>query len=118
MKLYWVTTDFHEEDWFVLAQNAEAAARFHEDAEGYERGDAVAEEVMDIPDEIPVERGWPPPDLLKTLGAKMIYSDLSRVVELSGRTFCEGLMDAAIYTITDNVFELLGRGRPNQTPKK
>jgi len=31
MKLYWVTTEDHEEDWFVVAISAKEAAKFHED---------------------------------------------------------------------------------------
>jgi len=31
MKLYWVTTEDHEEDWFVVAISTKKAAKFHED---------------------------------------------------------------------------------------
>jgi len=34
MNLYWVTTEDHAEDWFVVANNAKEAATFHEDVEG------------------------------------------------------------------------------------
>ena len=35
MKLYWVTTEYHSEDCFVVANSPEEAATFHKDAEGY-----------------------------------------------------------------------------------
>lgn len=70
IKLYWVTTEFHEEDWFIVAESAKEAARIHEDWEGYNPGDAIAEHVLDIPDNIPAEKGWPPTELLTALGAK------------------------------------------------
>jgi hypothetical protein len=41
-KMYWVITLNHEEDWFVFAASKRSAERFHEDFEGYNRGDALA----------------------------------------------------------------------------
>jgi hypothetical protein len=117
MKLYWVTTEFHEEDWFIVADSAKEAARIHEDWEGYDPGDAIAEHILDIPDKFPAEKGWPSTELLKALGAKFIDDGPARVVEISGRIFCEGLMDATITSITDEIFERQGHGRVNKTPK-
>ena len=48
MELFWVTTEDHDEDWFVVASSAEEASRFHEDAEGYDPGDATAEEILSL----------------------------------------------------------------------
>jgi hypothetical protein len=31
MKLYWVTTDDHDEDWFIVASSSQAACNAHED---------------------------------------------------------------------------------------
>jgi hypothetical protein len=117
MKLYWATTEFHEEDWLIVADSAKEAAQIHEEWEGYGDGDAIAEFVLDIPDTIFAEKGWPSNELLKALGAKCIDDDLARVVEISGRVFCEGLMDSIIYSVVDEVFERQGRGRRNKTPK-
>jgi len=50
MNLYWVTTEDHAEDWFVLANSAEEAAIFHEDTEGYANWDTMAEMILKIPD--------------------------------------------------------------------
>ncbi len=40
VKLYWVTTADHDEDWFILAESARSARAYHEDYEGYGKGDA------------------------------------------------------------------------------
>jgi len=117
MKLYWVTTEDHEEDWFVIAISEKEAAKFHEDMEGYDPGDAIAEAILDIPEEIPAEISWPSDEFLKALGATFICDSPSRVVEISGRKFCEGLMDATIRSLDDDVFEILGHDRINKTLK-
>ena len=117
MKLYWVTTEDHDEDWFIVASNSKEAAKLHEDMEGYNPGDAMAEAILDIPENIPAESGWPSNDLLKALGAKFICNEPSRVVEISGRKFCEGLLDGAIRSLDDDMFEISGQKRLNETPK-
>jgi hypothetical protein len=117
LKLYWVTTEDHEEDWFVIAPNANDAASFHEDAKGYAIGDATAELVMEIPDGVEAELGWPSDDILRECGAVIFTHGPSRVVKIGDRTFSEGLMEATIRALDDDVSELLGRGRPNKTPR-
>lgn len=59
--LYWCTTPDGGEDWFVVAESAAVARRFHEDAEGYGRGDAHAERVMALPSELARADGWKDP---------------------------------------------------------
>lgn len=117
MKLYWVTTEDHCEDWFIVAGNAKEAAKLHERMEGYDTGDATAEAVLDISEEISAEKGWPPEELLEALGAKFIYEGSARVVEISGRKYCEGLLESTIRSLDDDVFESLGQGRVNETTK-
>jgi transcriptional regulator with XRE-family HTH domain len=56
--LYWCTTVDGDEDRFVVARTASAARRFHENAEGYDRGDARAERVMALPPEVLTGSGW------------------------------------------------------------
>ena len=56
--VYWCTTSDSDEDWFVVADSARKACRFHEEAEGYDRGEAYAERIMGLPDEVRVEGGW------------------------------------------------------------
>jgi hypothetical protein len=40
IKLYWVTTQDHDEDWFIFAESAKNARAYHEHYEGYGKGDA------------------------------------------------------------------------------
>ena len=117
MKLFWVTTEDHDEDWFVVASKAEEACKFHEDAEGYAIGDATAEEILSIPENITAEPGWPSDELLLAVGAKFIMKKPSRVVEINGRKFSEGLLESFLNEIEDNAFELRGQERFNKTPK-
>ena len=117
MQLYWATTEDHSEDWFIVASNAKEAARLHERMEGFDTGEAIAELVIDIPEGVFAEAGWPPEELLGALGATIIDSGSARVVEIAGRKFCEGLLESTIRSLDDDVFESLGRGRVNETVK-
>lgn len=117
MKLYWVTTEDHDEDWFVVAGNSKRAARFFESFEGYGHGDAAAEAVLDIPEEMSVETGWPPDELLEALGARFLTSEGTRVVEIGDRRFAEGLLEEALRSLDDDLSEAAGKGRINKTEK-
>ena len=117
MKLYWVTTEDHDEDWFVVASSAEEAAGYHEKAEGYDPGDAEAEQVLDIPDNITTETGWPSNDFLRSIGAVFLSDEPARVVEIAGRKFCEGLLASVIDEVVDDEFEKRDGRRPNNTKK-
>jgi hypothetical protein len=75
MKLYWVTTEDHDEDWFVVAPSPTEASQYYENYEGYDPGDAKAEEILDIPENVPAETGWPSEELLLEVGAKFVSSD-------------------------------------------
>lgn len=56
--LYWCTTPDGDEDWFVVAASAREGRRFHEDAEGYDVGEADAERITALPDELRMDGGW------------------------------------------------------------
>ena len=117
MNLYWVTTEDHAEDWFVVANSAKEAETFHEDAEGYAIGYATAEMILKIPDGVTVNTGWPSDDVLRACGAIFLSEEPTRVVEIGNRKFCEGLMESTLRTLIDNVFEALGEDRLNETKK-
>ena len=117
MKLYWVTTEDHDEDWFMVASSPEEASKYHENLEGYNPGDAYAEEILDIPEKVPAETGWPSDELLLGVGAKFLLKDQSRVIEIAGRKFCEGMLEATINEINDDLFEESGYERLNKTKK-
>lgn len=72
---------------------------------------------MDIPVSVPAESGWPTEELLLEVGAKFLLNDQTRVVEIAGRKFCEGLLEATINEINDDLFEEFGVARLNKTKK-
>jgi hypothetical protein len=118
MNLYWVSTEDHAEDWFVIANTAEEAASFHVNVEGYDPGDATAERILEIPEGITTDVGWPSDEVLLSCGANIIADGLARVVEIEGRKFGEGLMESTIRTLDDDMFEEVGEGRPNKTERE
>jgi len=117
MNLYWVNTEDHHEDWFVIALTSVDACRFYENYEGYNPGDAKAEKVMSIPKGTTTETGWPSEELLIKLGAKFLQKDNIRVVEINGRKFSEGMLESLICEICDNEIEAHNGSRPNETKK-
>ena len=117
LKLYWVTTDDHHEDWFIVASSKEEASKFHEENEGYNPGDANSEEILNIPDDVSTDIGWPSEELLLSIGAKFINNDETRIVEINGRQYVEGMLEAHIRELDDNIFESLGKERFNQTKR-
>ena len=117
LKLHWVTTPDHDEDWFIVAANRKQAEIFHEQNEGYLPGDATAEEIMTIPDTVTAETGWPSEELLLALGAKFLEDGPARVVVIGDRKFCEGLLEETIRSLSDDCFEANGEQRLNGTIK-
>ena len=117
MKLYWVTTEDHHEDWFIIASSKKEASKLHEEFEGYDLGSASAQENLSIPNNIPVEVGWPSEDVLFSVGAIFIKEDEPRIIEINGKQFSEGMLEAHLKESDDNIFELLGEKRLNQTKR-
>lgn len=115
MNLYWVTTQDNAEDWFIVAHNAEEAAALHEEMEGYDPGEATAEMILEIPNGIMANIGWPSEEVLRSCGASILAEGHPLVVEIAGRRFCEGLLESTLRTLDDDIFEALGQGRPNET---
>lgn len=110
-KLYWVETEDHDEDWFIVATSARSARAFHEQSEGYNPGDAFSKLVCSVPDEAMVhvvDRGlpcWPTNELLLGCGAELltatpgpenldalrtVVGSGQRIVRIRGVTYVEG----------------------------
>ncbi len=127
MQLYWVTTEDHCEDWFIIASSKAEAANWFELEEGYDKGDATAQEILEIPAGIQLERidaeysdgwpGWPTEEILIALGATFTNYESPRIVKIAGKTFCEGLLEDILISLGDDAFESLGQGRPNGSTK-
>ena len=118
MNLYWVETADRAEDWFVVARSKRSAARWHEGAEGYDPGDAVATLVLRIPSGLEASEGWPSQELLEACGAQFHRRETPRVVEIQGTPFVEGYLEYEILQLDDEKFEALGKGRPNRTNRR
>ena len=115
MNLFWVTTIDHGEDWFVIANDAREAAQFHEDVEGYDPGDAMAEMILEIPEGITVDVGWPSDEVLQTCGARIVTGPPTRIVKIGDRTFCEGLMESEIRAVDEMIREILEEDDPDES---
>jgi hypothetical protein len=119
--LYWVTTDDHHEDWFIVATRPGAAERFHERSEGYLGGDAYAELVAGVPEGLePSTRGaqYPTRELLEGCGAQILRWDTPRAVRMGRHVFVEGGLEYEILILTDDQAERQGKGRPNRTERR
>jgi hypothetical protein len=117
LNLYWVETADHHEDWFVVARCERGAARFHENAEGYEPGDAFAIFVVPISMNLEAPEGWPSHELLEAVGARFDRPETPRFVRIEGRRFVEGYLEHEIRQLLDERFKALGRGHPNETKR-
>ena len=109
LKLFWIADALHEDDWFVVARAARDARRFY----AYDRGDddvssnvcirvatlppamqKVDDEVFNTIDEH--SAGWPSHETIRACGGVFENEDQPRIVNLKGRTFREGGLDAVI----------------------
>ena len=121
VNLYWITTDDHDEDWFMLAKTARAAESYHIQYEGYEPGDARAELILRTganPIPGPIPRHAQLEDLQK-LGFEILNSDPNgRSVRRDGRTFLEGHLESMVAKVRDDVHEAMGEGRPWGTSRR
>ena len=97
-RLYWVWTDDHDEDWFVVARSNYKAKKFFEDYEGYDRGDAKAKQVTQIPHFLcnMQEPSHPHRSLLHELGGEYKRCTSPRVVKFKGETYAEGMLQSVV----------------------
>jgi hypothetical protein len=111
LKLYWLETADHDEDWFVIARTAREARSFFEDQEGYLRGDATSRLVLRLPKELQLESGesstlsksapthapcWPSEEIIKACGGVYLLKGDVRVVQFGERTYAEGLLEREV----------------------
>src|ERR1039458_7173906 len=101
VKLYWVTTQDHDEDWFIFADSASSARTFHEDYEGYGEGDARSRLIVSNITLKEFQNGTPPchaqfPDLFRIGFENTGTSPNRRRAGLNGEIFREGILEAII----------------------
>ena len=116
VKLYWVFTDDHDEDWFLFADSAKSARAYHEDYEGYGKGDARARLIVS---DVPLNKftnGEPPCHAqmreLLALGFEDAGSVPSqRAVRFEGKTYTEGALESIVELGRQNLALMLKNGR-------
>ena len=118
LKLYWVTTEDHCEDWFIVSHSAKAAEHFHETEEGYEKGEASAEEILAIPSDLGPEPGWPTDEIIHALGGVFLSQAHPRIVQLNNKKYCEGLLEGITREFDDDVYRENSEQRGTSKPKK
>ncbi|HZL26069.1 MAG TPA: hypothetical protein VFC39_06020 [Acidobacteriaceae bacterium] len=122
IKLYWVTTEDHGEDWFILATTRPSAASYHVLYEGYNIHDASARVIVANAHLASYVDGPPPCHAhiedLEALGFEIVDgSSHQRVVRYKGETFVEGVIESLVREAHDNQLEAIGEGRPNLTKR-
>ena len=121
VNLYWVTTDDHDEDWFILARTGRTAESYHIQYEGYEPGDARAELILraatdPIPGLIPRHAQL---EDLQVLGFEILNPDPNgRCVRRNGRTFLEGHLESIVTELRGDAQEAVGQGRLSGTARR
>ena len=101
IKLYWCTTQDHDEDWFILAESARSAKRYHEYYEGYGAGDARARLIVRDVRLTKFTNGEPPCHAqLRELFA-LGFEDAGSVpnqrsVRFEGKTYIEGILESIV----------------------
>jgi hypothetical protein len=100
VKLYWVTTADHAQDWFIFAGSARQARAYHEHYEGYGKGDTNSRLIVSDVTLKEFMNGTPPcharfEDLYQIgLQAGTIVG--RRKGRFNGEVFQEGILEAII----------------------
>src|ERR1017187_4704593 len=101
VKLYWVTTADHAEDWFIFAESAKSARSYHEHYEGYDKGDANSRLIVSNVTLKEFMNGTPPchaqfQDLFQIGFQDAGTIPNRRGVKFNGEIFREGILEAII----------------------
>ena len=101
VKLYWVTTRDHDEDWFIFAESARSARAYHEDYEGYGKGDAHSRLIVSNVTLKEFMNGTPPCHAQFRDLFQIGFQDAGTIPNrrragLNGEIFREGILEAII----------------------
>lgn len=91
MKLFWVYTPCHEEDWFIIAHDRKTARKYHEEYEGFDYGYAMASLIGSVEKKYErraVYHAQLP--MLEDMGFTVLSDGPYRVVIKEGRVYQEG----------------------------
>lgn len=124
-RLFWCTTSDHEEDWFLVADSVEHAAKAFAEERGYAAEEVQATCLAGIPPNFSREFCLRRTDrkatasadlrLLRDVGAEILRARSPSVVRLHGEIYVEGTPDIARNKQLDDALEAVGRGRPHGT---
>jgi hypothetical protein len=101
IKLYWVTAQDHNQDWFIFAESAKSARAYHEEYEGYNKGEAQSRLIVSNVTLKEFMNGEPPCNAqfqdLYQIGFQdagtVQHRDMAR---LNGEIFLDGIFEAII----------------------
>ncbi|MGA1984524.1 MAG: hypothetical protein ABSG84_18915 [Acidobacteriaceae bacterium] len=101
IRLYWCTTDDHDQDWFIFAASARQARAYHEHYEGYGKGDASSRLIVTNITLEKFQNGTPPchaqfQDLFQIGLQDAGTSPNRRRAGWNGEIFREGILEAII----------------------
>jgi hypothetical protein len=101
VRLYWVTTADHDEDWFIFAESARQARAYHEYYEGYGASDARARLIVRDVRLTKFTNGEPPCHAqmreLMALGFEDAGSvPNQRSMRFEGKTYTEGILESLV----------------------
>ena len=101
IKLYWVSSDDHDQDWLIFADTARRARAYHEDYEGYGRGDANSRLIVSKVTLQEYINGTPPcharfQDLFQIGFQNAGATPNRRGAKFNGEIFREGILEAII----------------------
>ena len=101
VKLYWVTTADHAEDWFVFADSAKSARAYHEHYEGYGAGDARARLIVRDVRLAKFTNGEPPCHAQMRELLALGFEDAGSVpnqrsMRFEGKTYTEGILESLV----------------------
>ncbi len=101
VKLYWVTTADHDEDWFIVAVSARQARAYHEHYEGYGAGDARARLIVRDVRLNKFTNGKPPCHAQMRELMALGFEDAGSVpdrrkVRFEGKTYTEGILESIV----------------------
>ena len=88
MKIYWVTTSDHCEDWFVIAAGKNKAKSFFANYEGYNYRDVSALELFPVSKEYQTKGAYhPSTKVLKKLGFKIDTGGQTHIAWKNGKVY-------------------------------
>ena len=101
IKLFWVTTADHDDDWFIFAESARQARAYHEHYESYDKGDANSRLIVSNVTLKEFMNGTPPchaqfQDLFQIGFESAGAIPNRRRAGLNGEIFREGILEAII----------------------